>query len=274
MFQLEPYMRPWQLPLWLAVVAVWLVACTMLLRWGLGRAGLEKRKNTFLLALKANVLSTSAGIFGGGVVAYLVISVVGASVKSLSVAVAVSAVLLAALSVLVVWAMLNLSFGKAAKVTLPPVALLLATAAACGAIAFNPVRAERLEQGGILACGKNMRSLRAAMDSVPAASLREVLPPVPDGEDMTICPRTHKPYFYNPMPMPAGSVTLTGTRLKSPPVIVACDVAGNHADGLRWVITSDGACRNWEKQEFQDLLAQPQNVRVAKELAEFEAKLK
>ena len=75
-------------------------------------------------------------------------------------------------------------------------------------------------------------------------------------------PDSEPDYFYVP---PDGKTVARGS-------IIACDHRDNHGGAFRNVLMHPSTVKGMTEQEFQDLLAQPQNEAFAEKLREFEGR--
>jgi len=180
---------------------------------------------------------------------------------------------------LIIKAMFAVSFGKAILAWLPTLALAVVALPFIGFMAamIVPALQQARQQASQTQCMVNLRSVGTSMDlykltmtgnrSYPADLVAMVDKGMISPKTL-ICPclrHGNRPagrkcdYFYLP-PSPGGNQT-----------IVACDFDGNHSDGSRNVLFTDGHIQRMSAAAFQAELAKPENAAFAAALLQAEA---
>lgn len=267
MGSLRDYIQPWQFPLWMLLLAFWLAAVPVLLRWSMRKFQLADKRLTlgrsFVMTLLAGLSAAVTGlvVFLAMMKVFQLSRFTGPPRYYLSAAIAAGPMLVLAL--LVLWAMSDKPLKAIAKAAVVPAGAMGIVAAGIVLAIFLPAKAIRMSALAEQACKGNL--LRIAdyvkgvgdVTGVPPRTLDEGVAAGKLAAHNLGCPITGRAYFYHPVKMTSG---------QSNRAIVAGEAAGNHGEH-RWILTSDGQLNWMTEAEFQAELALPQNASLAKKLS-------
>ena len=257
-----------QIPLVVLLMVGWLWGGSWLLLRSLKKRGYPKRiklGNCVLIML----LCGFCGVLAAGVT-FLLVNSFGGGLAIKAVGAGAGLVMLVVVSLLVVYAMLELSLGKAIKAAALPMVAVMALMGVVGAAAGTPAyfwrhanRKRELCQNRLFYLHRGLLQYQQAY-SEPATAVEALLEKNIVGKESVLCPGPEGEageYFYFP-----GRVIGGGEKTEK---LLACDVGGNHGGG-RNVLFVNGEARWCKDKEFQGLLELPENKDFADALRKTE----
>jgi len=241
-----------------------------------GRFLAKAPRATYWRSVAANAVSVLAGAVVAGAVVGVAVAVSGLGSTATWVATALALVAGLAVTWWVIRAMLAVPFAKAVLAWLPTAWQLILSPAVVLAIATPPltkaagivddtacaVRLRRIGQA-VMTCAARRRFTGGRGPVTLADALRQLPPdfprrcPVAEENDQ---PAGRKEDYF--VHAPEG--------FANRPQVIGCDLRGNHPDGTRNVLYSDGGVHKRSEADFQAELAQPANAEFAKALREIE----
>ncbi|KKL86052.1 hypothetical protein LCGC14_1948580 [marine sediment metagenome] len=267
------YLYLWQLPLFALYVAAWLIGGPYLMRWALGRfTSLPGRKRSLADSARLNFLGGGAATIVGCLVlgCFLALGLkVGPRWLMVVGAIAAGPAMLA-MGWLVHWNLVGQPAKEMAPVTVTTVGSLLLAALLIGLVGFVPARIIRNRSAKLGQCQLQLMTLRQVLLGARArgGTYRRTHPGTELSDLNTlvetrflkskdlICPgRPLRPVgylFVSARPGLPGSEKIT-----------VCDRYQNHED-KRLVLFNDGRILPVSEEEFQALLALPENAAMHK----------
>ncbi len=266
------YIHFWQLPLMALLLFGWLWGGGWLLLRSVKKRDYPKR----IRLSNCLIISLLAGIGGSlvGVVFFALVNTIGSgiSVNLMPVGGVIAFVVMAFTAMLVIYAMLDLPFGRACKAAMLPTAAMMAIFLFISAAAAVPAYFLRQSQLDREQCYINLniiaqalqshqRAMGLAADNLDLLVERNYITP-----ELLACPRAVDPehsYFYLPTPVDPQD--------KTSRTIVACDLHPQH-NGGRNVLDRSGYVRWYDDDEFEMLLKLEENQSFAELLLKAQGK--
>lgn len=269
----QDYLFLWQLPLLGVFVVGWIGGGGYLLRWSIRRLRLRRRVKLERCVL-ASLLAGSAGVFAGGAVLMLAISIGQALNVSLDVpAIVLSGLALLTVSFLVLYAMFEFPARSLLAAAAVPLGATLLLGALVATAAGVPAYYLRHKKAKHRLCQRNLAEIHKAVTAYcwthtdPPRTLQALVDEKYIRQEYIRCaaaPDAETGFFYFPSrPLPANRRTRE---------LLACDLPGRHGDDARAMVFLNGT-GDWKSEEhFQALLREPENARFAEALGKAEAK--
>jgi len=264
--QIGAYLFVWQVPMFLTVLAGWLIAGPYLTRRGLRRAVPEGTKVRLSRCARINLLANGGGLAAMAVgIGFFVALALRFGPRWLALTgVAAGAGAMIGMSWAVHWAMVNLPGRQAFRITLHSAAPMALITLAMLAAAFWPARIARIAAGELARCRTNLPSIDQALRLYEATHPGQRAPSLQALVDdkklqarQIVCPaRPDRPVGYLYVPVPVAEGEEVSQR------ILVCDRPGNH-DGKRNVLYTDRRHATLSEAEFQALLQRPENADLA-----------
>ena len=262
--KLRPYLHGWQVPIMLAFIFGWIVGGGHLLRLAVRRYLV--RRPTLGKCVLTSFLAGMAGAVAAGVTFGLFWTIGSTSDVELTiVGLVAAAVMLLGCGYLVIYAGFEISAPAAVRVAAPPMLAIIILGGGLGVAAGLP--AYHIQQSK-LKRGQSCQRLYRVYDALKryagsaAPSLQELLDRKlisPDFLRSPGAPGKKIGYFYYPR--------RTIGHQHETSKILACDFGDNFPGKGRAVLLIDGRCSWFTEEDFQELLAKPENRLFAKELA-------
>ncbi len=270
-------MNIWMVPAFFVFVAGWLIGGGHLLRKSLLKRANIRRPPKLGSCVMSVFLAGSAGGFAAVIIVYFFY--VLAVFTQLKYFFAISGVILSlismvAVSMLVLWAKYEVSFGETVRLGSPAIggvlALALLMAVLVGVPSYLVGKTTKARKGAVTALLRIHNVLRLYERAIgrPPKTLSELLEKnYLEARELQspAFPEREVGFFYKPTSVfIERDITLTRK-------IIACEFGGGQIGSGRAVLMVNGDCQWYDKNEFQDLLAEEINAEFAAALRAAEA---